>query len=190
MQEILQYTPVTLDPNTAHPDLHLSDDLSAVEFRKQGPSLPDNPERFDKCACVLGSEGFNSGTHCWDVEVGDSDYWELGVITESVKRKGISFRDSVWSLEYSKSSGTFFIRGPREPDHCASSKEQLQRVRVKLDWDRGKVTFTDLANCTQLHTITDTFTNRVLPFFCNWDDCALKILPVKTSIMEEQHSAG
>uniref|UniRef100_A0AAR2KIC1 Uncharacterized protein n=1 Tax=Pygocentrus nattereri TaxID=42514 RepID=A0AAR2KIC1_PYGNA len=190
MQEILQYTPVTLDPNTAHPHLHLSDDLSAVEFRKQGLSLPDNPERFDKYVCVLGSESFDSGTHCWDVEVGDSENWELGVITESRTRKGHSFRDSVWSLEYSQSSGTFFICGPSEPDHCASSKEKLQRVRVELDWDRGKVTFTDLTNCTQLHTITDTFTKRVLPFFCNWDICPLRILPVKTSIMVEQHSAG
>ncbi|KAL7859142.1 hypothetical protein SRHO_G00142890 [Serrasalmus rhombeus] len=190
MQEVLQYTPVTLDPNTAHPDLHLSDDLSAVEFRKQALSLPDNPERFDKYVCVLGSEGFDSGTHCWDVEVGDSENWELGVITESGTRKGHSFRDSVWSLEYSQSSGTFFICGPSEPDHCASSKEKLQRVRVELDWDRGKVTFTDLTNCTQLYTITDTFTKRVLPFFCNWDICPLRILPVKTSIMVEQHSAG
>uniref|UniRef100_A0AAR2LX16 Uncharacterized protein n=1 Tax=Pygocentrus nattereri TaxID=42514 RepID=A0AAR2LX16_PYGNA len=190
MQEVLQYTPVTLDPNTAHPHLHLSDDLSAVEFRKQGLSLPDNPERFDKYVCVLGSESFDSGTHCWDVEVGDSENWELGVITESRTRKGHSFRDSVWSLEYSQSSGTFFICGPSEPDHCASSKEKLQRVRVELDWDRGKVTFTDLTNCTQLHTITDTFTKRVLPFFCNWDICPLRILPVKTSIMVEQHSAG
>ncbi|XP_049318923.1 E3 ubiquitin-protein ligase TRIM35-like [Astyanax mexicanus] len=67
MQEIIQYTPVTLDPNTAHPKLHLYDDLTAVEDRDQRSSVPDNPERFDKYLFVLGSEGFNSGTHCWDV---------------------------------------------------------------------------------------------------------------------------
>ncbi|KAL6483752.1 hypothetical protein MHYP_G00086240 [Metynnis hypsauchen] len=91
MQEVLQYTPVTLDPNTAHPHLHLSDDLTAVEERNQRSSLPDNPERFDEWWCVLGSKGFNSGIHCWDVKVGESDYWELGVIPESETRKEESF---------------------------------------------------------------------------------------------------
>uniref|UniRef100_A0A3B4CLU1 Uncharacterized protein n=1 Tax=Pygocentrus nattereri TaxID=42514 RepID=A0A3B4CLU1_PYGNA len=171
MQEVLQYTPVTLDPNTAHPDLHLSDDLTAVENTKQSSSLPDNPERFDKWWCVLGSEGFNSGIHCWDVQVGDSDYWSLGVITESGPRKGISFLGSVWRLV-----------------HSFTPKEKLQRVRVQLDWDRGKVTFTDLLTNTHLHTITHTFTERVLPFFSNYSVHPLRILPVKTSVTVEQHS--
>uniref|UniRef100_A0A3B4CA32 Uncharacterized protein n=1 Tax=Pygocentrus nattereri TaxID=42514 RepID=A0A3B4CA32_PYGNA len=168
MQEVLQYTPVTLDPNTAHPRLHLSDDLTAVENTKQRSSLPDNPERFDEWWCVLGSEGFNSGIHCWDVQVGDSDYWELGVITESRTRKG----DSVWGSSR----------------HSFTPKETLQRVRVQLDWYRGKVTFTDLLTNTHLHTITHTFTQRVLPYFWNRSVHPLRILPVKTSVTVEQHS--
>uniref|UniRef100_A0AAR2L682 Uncharacterized protein n=1 Tax=Pygocentrus nattereri TaxID=42514 RepID=A0AAR2L682_PYGNA len=175
MQEVLQYTPVTLDPNTAHPDLHLSDDLTAVEKRKQSSSLPDNPERFDEWWCVLGSEGFNSGIHCWDVQVGDSDNWSLGVITESVTRKGNSVRGSVWRLNYDKI-------------HSFTPKEKPQRVRVQLDWDRGKVTFTELLTNTHLHTITHTFTQRVLPFFYNYSVHPLRILPVKKSVTVEQHS--
>ncbi|XP_037397467.1 tripartite motif-containing protein 35-like isoform X2 [Pygocentrus nattereri] len=188
MQEVLQYTPVTLDPNTAHPDLHLSDDLTAVEKRKQSSSLPDNPERFDGWWCVLGSEGFNSGIHCWDVQVGDSENWSLGVITESVTRKGDSFCGSVWSLLYDKSSNKIWIYCPGQSDHTFTPKETLQRVRVQLDWDRGKVTFTDLLTNTHLHTITHTFTQRVLPYFWNRSVHPLRILPVKTSVTVEQHS--
>ncbi|XP_036417128.1 nuclear factor 7, brain-like [Colossoma macropomum] len=188
MQEILQYTPVTLDPNTAHPDLHLSDDLTAVEYRKQRSSLPDNPERFDEYLCVLGSEGFNSGTHCWDVQVGDSDNWSLGVIPESVTRKGFSFLDSVWRLDYSKIRNKIWIRCPGQSVHSLTPKEKLQRVRVQLDWDRGKVTFTDLLTNKHLHTITHTFTQRVLPYFFNGSVYPLRILPVKTSVTVEQHS--
>ncbi|KAI4893096.1 hypothetical protein NFI96_026767, partial [Prochilodus magdalenae] len=186
MQEVLQYTPVTLDPNTAHPDLHLSDDLTAVERRKQRSALPDNPERFDERECVLGSEGFNSGTHCWDVQVGDSHYWYLGVTTESVSRKGGSFWSSVWSLHYY--SGKYWIQCPGQSDLSLTPKEKLQRVRVQLDWDRGKVTFTDPLTNTHLHTITHSFTERVLPFFYNLSVHPLRILPVKTSVTVEQHS--
>ncbi|KAL6483719.1 hypothetical protein MHYP_G00085910 [Metynnis hypsauchen] len=188
MQEVLQYTPVTLDPNTAHPHLHLSDDLTAVENRNQRSSLPDNPERFDKSLCVLGSEGFNSGIHCWDVQVGDRDRWSLGVMTESETRKGDSFWDSVWRLYYNKISNKYLICCPGQSDLSLRPTRKLQRVRVQLDWDRGKVTFTDLLTNTHLHTITHTFTERVLPFFWTWSVHPLRILPVKTSVSVEQLS--
>ncbi|XP_037397484.1 E3 ubiquitin-protein ligase TRIM39-like [Pygocentrus nattereri] len=188
MQEVLQYTPVTLDPNTAHPHLHLSDDLTAVENTKQRSSLPDNPERFDEWWCVLGSEGFNSGIRCWDVQVGDSENWSLGVITESVTRKGNSVRGSVWRLNYDKSINEILIFCPGQSVHSFTPKKKPQRVRVQLDWDRGKVTFTELLTNTHLHTITHTFTQRVLPFFYNYSVHPLRILPVKTSVTVEQHS--
>ncbi|XP_053090319.1 E3 ubiquitin-protein ligase TRIM35-like isoform X2 [Pangasianodon hypophthalmus] len=94
MQDAVQYTPVTLDPNTVHPELIVSDDLTSVRRSDEEQKLPDNPERFDKYCCILGSEGFNSGTHCWDVEVGDCTHWIVGVMTESAKRKGEIFSRS------------------------------------------------------------------------------------------------
>ncbi|KAL6483724.1 hypothetical protein MHYP_G00085960 [Metynnis hypsauchen] len=185
MQEVLQYTPVTLDPNTAHPHLHLSDDLTAVGNTKQRSSLPGNPERFDEWRSVLGSEGFNSRIHCWDVQVGDSHHWYLGVIPESVTRKGESFLGSMWRLGYNKSFNTIWIYCPGQFRLFFTPKVKLQRVRVHLDWDRGKLTFTELLTNTHLHTITHTFTERVLPFFWNGSDHPLRILPVKTSVSVE-----
>ncbi|XP_076848875.1 E3 ubiquitin-protein ligase TRIM35-like [Brachyhypopomus gauderio] len=188
MQKILQYYPVTLDPNTAYPHLHLSDDLTTVEYSPQKSLLPDNLEKFDEYPCVLGSEGFNSGTHCWDVGVGDSEYWELGVIRESESRKRDSFWASVWGLGYSKYTDEYWTRCPGQTDHYFTPTEKVQRVRVQLDWDRGKVTFTDLLTSSHLRTITHTFTDTVFPLFCNYSSSPMRILPVKISVTVEQQS--
>ncbi|KAK7880192.1 hypothetical protein WMY93_033138 [Mugilogobius chulae] len=79
MVTMMKHSPVVLDPNTAHKHLHLSEDLTSV--RHTGASdveIPLNPERFTCYSSVLGSEGFSSGTHRWDVEVGDHPEWSIG----------------------------------------------------------------------------------------------------------------
>ncbi|XP_051994566.1 nuclear factor 7, ovary-like [Xyrauchen texanus] len=170
MQDIVHKTPVILDPNTASPNLILSDDLTSVRYSYNSQILPDNPERINYYPCVLGSEGFNSGTHCWDVEVKDNKDWSLGVTTASNKRKGLDFfKTDVWSVGNTGFSSTVF-----------NVTQNLERVRVHLDYDGGKVSFSDPVTNTHLHTFTHTFTHTLLPFFWSYDDVTpLRILPVK-----------
>ncbi|KAF1464192.1 Tripartite motif-containing protein 15, partial [Pygoscelis antarcticus] len=47
---------VTLDPDTAHPDLVLSEDCKSVRRGEGRQDLPDNPERFDYWPFVLGCQ--------------------------------------------------------------------------------------------------------------------------------------
>uniref|UniRef100_A0A671RSI6 Nuclear factor 7, ovary-like n=1 Tax=Sinocyclocheilus anshuiensis TaxID=1608454 RepID=A0A671RSI6_9TELE len=169
MQDIVQKTPVILDPNTAHRDLALSDDLTSVRNCRNKQPPPDNPERFDYYHCVLGSEGFNSGTHCWDVEVKQSKYWRLGVTTASNQRKGCDcFNADVWSVyQYGRSLRSGF-----------RVEQYLEYVRVNLDYDRGTVSFSDPVNHTHLHTFTTTFTHTLFPFF--YCSSSLRILAINS----------
>uniref|UniRef100_A0A8C2J9Z0 E3 ubiquitin-protein ligase TRIM39-like n=1 Tax=Cyprinus carpio TaxID=7962 RepID=A0A8C2J9Z0_CYPCA len=70
---------VTLDPDTAHPKLILSDDGKQVRHGDIRQKLPNKPERFDPCPCVLGKEGFSSGRFYFEVQVKGKTEWDLGV---------------------------------------------------------------------------------------------------------------
>ncbi|XP_067268519.1 zinc-binding protein A33-like [Pseudorasbora parva] len=188
MLETVQHTPLTLDPNTAAPYLTLSSDLTSVLYSDEDKTLPDNPERIDCYACVLGSEGLNSGIHCWDVEVGDSTIWSLGITTESNQRKGAVFFDSnVWFVRYMDSK--YRSQSPNQPLTVFPVKEKLQRVRVQLDYDRGTVSFSDPVTNTHLLTFRTSFTETVFPFLSNYcTTSALRISPIQLFIAAENHS--
>ncbi|XP_076119255.1 zinc-binding protein A33-like [Alosa pseudoharengus] len=187
MQEIIQYTPVTLDPNTAHPRLLLSEDLTSVRRGDEEQQLPDNPERVDHYASVLGSEGFNSGTHCWDVEVGENTGWSVGVMTESLQRKGGIFsRSGRWCVWCD--GAAYGAAASPHASTLLTVQQKLQRIRVQLDWDRGELSFSDPDNNTHLHTLTHTFTERVFPYFSTIRNVPLRMLPLKASVGVEQHS--
>uniref|UniRef100_A0A8C5GPE1 Uncharacterized protein n=1 Tax=Gouania willdenowi TaxID=441366 RepID=A0A8C5GPE1_GOUWI len=79
---------VTLDPLTANPYLVLSDDGKLVYDSDVWKNLPHNKERFYPCASVLGKQSFSSGRFYFEVQVKGKTDWDLGVVKESINRKG------------------------------------------------------------------------------------------------------
>nr|XP_020515785.2 tripartite motif-containing protein 35-like [Labrus bergylta] len=175
MKDMVSYSPVILDPNTADPVLILSEDLTCVRGGER-QQLPDNPERIDSFCSVLGSEGFNSGTHSWDVQVGDNTDWLLGVLAESVERKG-DILSGLWFIGFD--DGEYTAYSPSHPLSALSVKKNPQRIRVNLDCNRGELSFSDPDTNTHIHTHTHTHTERMFPFIITYDKLPLKILPEK-----------
>ncbi|XP_034548154.1 nuclear factor 7, brain-like [Notolabrus celidotus] len=162
MKDRVHFSPVILDPKTANPFLYLSDDLTSVRHGDTKQQLPDNPERCTEHPIVLGSEGFSSGKHSWEVEVGDHQVWFLGVSKESVERKGelsASPDNGIWCLKYRTGK---YTNGEGKD---VKVKTSLQRIRVKLDYDKGEVFFHNPEDMSHIYTHRDTFTGRVFPYF-------------------------
>ena len=180
MKDVVSYSPVVLDPNSAHPWLVLSEGLTSLR-RGERQKLPDNPERFDRFSLVLGSEGFNSGTHSWDVLVGDSTLWALGVRAEPVQRKGDKLSGS-WRIQFH--GGKYSAWSPSGSSDL--SVKNIQRIRVKLDWNRAELSFSDPDTNTHIHTFTHTFTQKMIPYFDSVGP--LKLLPVNVSVTLDQSS--
>ncbi|KAF3845459.1 hypothetical protein F7725_008622 [Dissostichus mawsoni] len=155
MKDQVHFSPVILDPNTAQ--LALS-----CEKGDTSQQLPDNPERFTNSAGVLGSEGFSSGKHSWEVEVGDHPHWIIGLTKESADRKGdtrFSPKYGIWCLWHGNGR---YTNGDGE---TVRVEKNLQRIRVQLDYDRGEVSFYDPEHMTHIYTHSDTFTEKLFPYF-------------------------
>uniref|UniRef100_A0A3P9KUT2 Nuclear factor 7, brain n=1 Tax=Oryzias latipes TaxID=8090 RepID=A0A3P9KUT2_ORYLA len=163
MKEKVHFSPVLLDPNTAHGKLFLSADLTTVRFGETHQQLPDNPERNTRFYNVFGSGGFSSGRHSWDVEVGDHPRWNIGVANESSERKGdrqASPPYGIWCLLYDHGK---LVAGD---GRIVKPDKTPQKIRVELDYEGGEVSFYDPDDMTHIYTLQDMFTDKLFPYFC------------------------
>ncbi|XP_077689810.1 butyrophilin subfamily 1 member A1-like [Eretmochelys imbricata] len=169
---------VTLDPDTAHPQLVLSEGGKSVRRGDRWQDLPDNPERFDSWLCVLGCEGFTAGRHCWEVEVEGGGYWAVGVARESVGRKGEISRSpegGIWAVER---CGDQF-RALTSPVTPLTLSRAPSRIWVCLDCDRGQVTFIDAGDEAPIFTFPPGSVpgERIRPWLWAWWGSRLRLRP-------------
>ncbi|XP_074932564.1 butyrophilin subfamily 1 member A1-like isoform X4 [Phalacrocorax aristotelis] len=160
---------VTLDADTAHPQLILSDGGKSVRRGDMRQEVPDNPERYDTDRCVLGQEGFTSGRYFWDVDVGmeEGGIWALGVAKESTERKGEIDRDprnGIWAIGHWW--GEYWAQ--TSPERTVLSLTKRPRmIRVSLDTEAQEVAFFNADNQDLLYTfqLGPLSGERIRPWF-------------------------
>ncbi|XP_074490141.1 uncharacterized protein LOC141766864 [Sebastes fasciatus] len=157
---------VTLDPDTAHPALILSDDGKQLKHGDVKKNLPDNPERFDYCVNVLAKQSFSSGRFYYEVQVKGKTNWDLGVVRESISRKGDnkpSPKIGYW-LIYLRNENEY--KACAGPSVCLSLKSQPEKVGVFVDYEKGLVSFYDVDAAALIYSFTGCcFTEKLYPFF-------------------------
>ncbi|XP_055487821.1 zinc-binding protein A33-like [Leucoraja erinacea] len=173
--DIINRVSVTLDLETVHAQLEVSEDQKRVKLTGTGRRLPDTEKRFTDRSCVLGSEGFTSGRHYWEVEVAGSRYWSLGVAAESVERKSLvtlTPETGVWRIR--RRDDVFdALTSPPSP---LSARPIPGRVGVYLSYESGTVSFYDADTKSHFYTFTgNSFTEKLYPFFWTLDGNWLRI---------------
>ncbi|XP_068584703.1 E3 ubiquitin-protein ligase TRIM21-like isoform X2 [Cebidichthys violaceus] len=157
---------VTLDPDSANPWLILSDDGKQVKTGDVKKNLPNNPKRFDRCVCVLAKQSFSSGRFYYEVQVKEKTKWDLGVVRESINRKGKI------TLTPQKGCWTIWLRNENEykawadPPVLLSLKSQPEKVGVFVDYEESLVSFYDVKSAALIYSFTGCcFTEKLYPFF-------------------------
>ncbi|CAL8406934.1 unnamed protein product [Arctogadus glacialis] len=154
LKRVQQYeVDVTLDPDTAHPCLILSEDGRQVHDGDEEKELPDNPKRFTKYVNVLTRQSFSSGRFYFEVQVKDTTGWCLGVARESIDRNGetlITPETGYWTLYYDEDGFLF----NDDPDVRLPLRAELQKVGVFVDYDEGLVSFYDVEARVHIYSAT------------------------------------
>uniref|UniRef100_A0A2K5ZCR6 RING-type E3 ubiquitin transferase n=2 Tax=Cercopithecinae TaxID=9528 RepID=A0A2K5ZCR6_MANLE len=159
-------SPLTLDPKTAHPNLVLSKNQTSVWHGDIKKVMPDDPERFDSSVAVLGSRGFTSGKWYWEVEVAKKTKWTVGVVRESIIRKGscpLTPEQGFWLLRLRNQTD---LKALDLPSCSLTLTNNLDKVGIYLDYEGGQVSFYNAKTMTHIYTFSNTFIEKLYPYFC------------------------
>ncbi|XP_008071704.1 E3 ubiquitin-protein ligase TRIM38 [Carlito syrichta] len=157
---------VTLDPETAHHELVLSEDRRQVTRGYPQGNLDPSSRRFNAFHCVLGCEGFTSGRHYFEVDVGEGTGWVLGVCLETVQRGSDMKQEpqsGFWTLGLCKNRGYIALTSPSTSLHLS---EQPLVVGVFLDYEAGIVSFYNMTTGFHIFTFPKaSFSDILRPYF-------------------------
>ncbi|XP_027459442.2 butyrophilin subfamily 3 member A2-like [Zalophus californianus] len=183
---------VTLDPDSAHPNLIISENRKQVSLMENVPqncdgSVYQGQEESEAVFSVLGQNYFHTGRHYWEVEVnigteaGPETKWAVGVCSDTV------IRDK-WFVECPEKN--FWVIGYKKGEvkvptfsKSLSLRQHPQRIGVFLDWEDGDVSFYNMVDGSHIYSFTGiTSYGTLCPYFslqgvgtsvtvCSTSDC-------------------
>ncbi|XP_061594909.1 NLR family CARD domain-containing protein 3-like isoform X2 [Cololabis saira] len=160
---------LTIDTNTVHNKIKLSDNNRKMTRVEEDQSYPDHPDRFDYWDQLLCREVL-TGRCYWEVQRrGGVD---VSVSYRRISRKGASHdcmfgkNDNSWSLECS-ADGRYQVWHNNTETSSSSSSSVSDRVAVYLDVPAGTLSFYSVSSgrLILLHTFNTTFTEPLYPGF-------------------------
>lgn len=155
---------VTLDLDTANPDLLISTDEKRMRCGFERKDIPNYHQRFDGWWCAVGTEGYGTGRHYWEVEVGERD-WRLGVAKESALRKGFkSLNTDTGYLTLRMERGTE-LKALTVPFTALPPGLIPRKVGVYLDYDNNQLSFYDVDKHFHIYTYNESFDEKLFPLF-------------------------
>ncbi|KAK0138226.1 Zinc finger protein RFP [Merluccius polli] len=159
LKRLQQYeVDVTLDPDTANPQLVLSDDKKQVNDGEEWMDLPDNPERFTLYPYVLTEQSFSSGRFYFEVQAEGKPKWEIGVARMSINRTGritATPENGYWTISFKNNE--FIVNS--DPVVHLPVRAEPRKVGVFVDYDEGLVSFYEVEARVHIYSATGcTFT--------------------------------
>ncbi|XP_074231494.1 tripartite motif-containing protein 75-like [Camelus bactrianus] len=171
---------VSLDPETAHPSLLVSEDRKSATFLGRKRRAPRGARRFSAEPAVLGAQGFARGRRYWEVRLG-GPAWAVGVCadpadpapgTRTGRPAGPGGR---WTVRLR--GGAYEAQGPGGAVPL-ELKDRPGGVGVYLDYELGAVSFYSVDDRSHLHSFSAAFSEVLKPYFCIRSDsltvCAVR----------------
>uniref|UniRef100_A0A673VL05 Midline 2 n=1 Tax=Salmo trutta TaxID=8032 RepID=A0A673VL05_SALTR len=185
--------PFKLDPKTAHKKLRLSNDCLTMEKDESSLKKSHTPERFSSTGSygAAGNVFIDSGCHYWEVLLGASTWYAVGVAYKSAPKNEWSGKNSS-SWVFSRCNNNFMVRHNGK-EMLVEASHQLRRLGVLLDYDNNSLSFYDAMNSQHLHTFEVSFLLPVAPTFMIWNKSVMILsgLPVPDFVdCPEEHQEG
>ncbi|XP_030621498.1 probable E3 ubiquitin-protein ligase MID2 isoform X2 [Chanos chanos] len=161
--------PFKLDPKTAHKKLRLSNDCLTMEKDESSLKKSHTPERFSSTGAygAAGNVFIDSGCHYWEVLLGASTWYAVGVAYKSAPKNEWSGKNSS-SWVFSRCNNNFVVRHNGK-EMLVEASLQLRRLGVLLDYDNNALSFYDAMSSQHLHTFDISFLLPVAPTFMIWN---------------------